>query len=384
MQRNLDLRAGTPMLVQTYQPPALPLSVDLETKAVLKALVDAKSALLLLKGSALAIPNQQILINTLSLQEAQASSEIENIVTTQDDLYRRELFPDIGSGAAKEVSRYRDALKLGYSRMRETKNLITNAMLIEMFQLLKERDDGFRKLPGTALENTWSGEIVYVPPQGADQIVTLMTNLEAFINDDELSSLDPLIKMAIIHHQFESIHPFPDGNGRIGRILNVLYLTQAGLLDVPILYLSRYINQTKSTYYQLLQAVRDEGAWEIWVLYILKAVSETSRTTLDLVEGIRLQMADYKRRIRSELPKIYSQDLLNNLFRHPYTRIEFVMAELGVSRPTATKYLDQLTAAGLVDKHQYWRDNYYVNQPLIALLGRSAGKADPIRDGRRH
>lgn len=360
------------MVTATYVLPPLPPHADLETRAILKALVDAKSALLLLKGSALVIPNQGILIDTLAMQEAQASSEIENIVTTQDDLYRSDLFPNLISGAAKEVALYRDSLRLGYQRMRETQNLITNGHLIEMFQLLKERSDGFRTLPGTALKNEQSGEIVYVPPQEHSEIIAHMTELEAFMNSDKNCHLDPSIKMALIHHQFESIHPFPDGNGRIGRILNVLYLTQAGLLDLPFLYLSRHINNTKSTYYRLLQEVRDSGQWGNWVLYMLTAVAQTSRTTLDLVEAIRAQMAEYKRRMRAELPKIYSQDLLNNLFRHPYTRIEFVMQDLNVSRPTATKYLELLTKAGLIEKHEHWRDNYYFNTPLVALFDKTS------------
>ena len=231
------------------------------------------------------------------------------------------------------------------------------------------------------LKNDRTGETVYVPPQGPREIETLMAGLEVFINDDDACDLDPLIKMAIIHHQFESIHPFPDGNGRIGRILNVLYLTRTGLLDIPILYLSRHITGTKSDYYRLLQAVRDDGAWEDWVLYILEAVAETSQTTLQLIEGLRAQMADYKKRMRAELGKIYSQDLLNNIFRHPYTRIDYVMHDLHVSRPTATKYLDQLAEAGFVTKHQAGRNNYYINEPLLALFmrvsdggGRQEGK----------
>jgi Fic family protein len=176
--------------------------------------------------------------------------------------------------------------------------------------------------------------------------------------------------MALIHHQFESIHPFSDGNGRIGRIINVLYLTRVGLLEIPILYLSRYVTTHKSDYYRLLQAVRDDGAWEPWLLYILRAVSETSQQTLELIEGMRVLMADYKQRLRAHPSIRYSQDLLNNLFRHPYTRIEFLQGDLGVTRQTAAKYLDQLAEAGFVEKHQQGRNNYYVNTPLIDLFMR--------------
>lgn len=357
----------------TYRLPDLPPPVELETVAVLKALARANRALAELKGAAQAIPNQGILIDTLALQEAKASSEIENIVTTQDELFQADLFPEgPGSPEAKEVALYRDALKLGFNAMQANGGLITNRTIIDMFRLLKNRTDGFRTLPGTELRNDRTGETVYIPPQSLAEIERLMAALERFINDDDASALDPLIKMAVIHHQFESIHPFPDGNGRIGRILNVLYLTRTSLLDIPMLYLSRHITRTKADYYRLLQAVRDSGGaaadWQAWVLYMLDAVANTSGATLALVRGLRSQMADYKQRMRRDLPKVYSQDLLNNLFRHPYTRIDYVMHDLGVSRPTATKYLDLLTDAGLVTKHQAGRNNYYINGPLMDLF----------------
>lgn len=237
-----------------------------------------------------------------------------------------------------------------------------------MFRLLKDRSDGFRITPGTALKNEQTGELVFVPPQDAREIVANMTALEKFINDDELCPLDPLIKMALIHHQLESIHPFPDGNGRIGRILNVLYLTRTGLLDIPVLYLSRFITRNKADYYRHLQAVRDTGAWEDWVVYMLEAVAETSATTVEIVAGIRDQMANVKHRMRAELPKIYSQELLNNLFRHPYTRIEYLQSDLGVSRQTAAKYLDTLTEHGFVEKHRSGKSNYFINVALVKLF----------------
>jgi Fic family protein len=237
-----------------------------------------------------------------------------------------------------------------------------------MFQLLKRRQDGFRVTSGTVLKNDLTGEVVYVPPQDACEIEAAMAALERFLNEDEHCALDPLIKMALVHHQFESIHPFPDGNGRIGRILNVLYLTRAKLLESPILYLSRYITRTKSDYYRLLQAVRTQNAWEEWVLYMLEAVAETSHVTLTLVEGIRRQMASAKNRLRNELPNLYSQELLNNLFRHPYTRIEFVVQDLNVTRQTAAKYLDLLAETGFVAKHRSGRSNYFVNTELVRLF----------------
>ncbi|MGQ0801131.1 MAG: Fic family protein [Pseudomarimonas sp.] len=357
------------MLKPTYTIPPLPPSLVLETVPILKALAAANRALAELKGRAATIPNQGILIDTLTLQEAKASSEIENIVTTQDELFQAALFPEgLESAAAKEVALYRDALRLGYSRLTTTGGLITNNTLIDMFRLLKRHDGGFRCTPGTLLRNDQAGETAFVPPQDANEIVAQMGALERFINDDEACALDPLIKMALIHHQFESIHPFPDGNGRIGRILNVLYLTRTGLLDIPILYLSRHITRSKGDYYRLLQAVRDNGAWQDWVLYMLRAVAETAQTTLRLVEGIRGQIATVKKQLREHQPKLYSQDLLNNLFRHPYTRIEFLVTDLGVTRQTAAKYLDALAEGGLVRKQQAGRSNYYINTALVALF----------------
>ncbi len=364
------------MLNPTYTIPPLPPPVAFETVPLLKALVAANRALAELKGRAANIPNQGILIDTLALQEAKASSEVENIVTTQDELFQADLFPEGPlSPAAKEVARYRDALRLGYAALQQTGGLIRNATLIDMFRHLKNRDEGFRTTQGTALRHEATGEIVFVPPQNPAQIIAHMSALERFINDDTVCALDPLIKMAIIHHQFESIHPFADGNGRIGRILNVLYLTRTGLLETPILYLSGHITRTKAEYYRLLQSVRDEGAWEDWVLYMLHAVEKTSLTTLALVEGIRSQMADIKQRLRTALPKLYSQDLLNNLFRHPYTRIEFVQHDLGLkSRQTAAKYLESLATAGILVKHKPGRKSYYINTALVNLFRAMPGQ----------
>ena len=364
------------MLTPTYKITPLPPETNFDTVPVLKALARANRVLAELKGRAASSPNQTILIDTLALQEAKASSEIENIVTTQDDLFQAGLYPGgPGSAAAKEVALYRDALKLGFDRLRNSDGLITNATLIAMFRLLKQRDGGFRETPGTALRNETSGEVVFVPPQDRNQIASLMSDLEDYLNGDDRDRLDPLIRMALIHHQFESIHPFPDGNGRIGRILNVLFLAKTGLLEIPILYLSRHITQNKDVYYHLLQEVRTEGAWEPWVLFMLEAVAETSESTLVLVEGIRTQMQDMKTRLRNNLPKLYSQDLLNNLFRHPYTRIDFVVEELDVSRQTAAKYLDELAAHGLVEKIQVGRNNYYINSALVRLFLDVAGGA---------
>lgn len=362
------------MLTPDYLPPPLPPAVELETIPVLKALAEANRHLAELKGRAATIPNQGILIDTLSLQEAKASTEVENIVTTQDDLFQVDILGESNvNPAAKEVALYRDALRFGFAALQDTQGIITNRLLIDLFKILKARSGGFRVTPGTALKNS-VGQIVYVPPQDAREIVVMMGELEAFINNDDDCALDPLIKMALIHHQFESIHPFPDGNGRVGRMLNVLYLTRIGRLDSPLLYLSRYITVNKVDYYRLLQEVRDTGgsqeAWQDWVLYILNAITDTAQTTLSMVESMREQMATMKHRLRTELPKLYSQDLLNNLFRHPYTRIEFVERDLGVVRQTAAKYLEQLAEAGFLTKHKAGRNNYYINHDLVALFVR--------------
>lgn len=361
-------------LTPTYRIPALPPH-NVETIKVLKALAPAHRFLAELKGAAQSIPNQGILIDTLALQEAKASSEIENIVTTQDELFRASLFPDGPASAdAKEVARYCEALKAGFDFMHANDGLLTNRALVNMFQILEQREDGFRRTPGTALKNDKTGQIVYVPPQDPDSIVKHMSVLEKFINDNSKSDLDSLIKMAMIHHQFESIHPFPDGNGRIGRIINVLYLTQSGLLSIPILYLSRHITRTKNEYYSLLQKVRDSNgdkeAWEEWIIYMLTAITETAKLSLSIVNDLKILMQSTKSRLRSELPKIYSQDLLNNLFRHPYTRIEFVIKDLRVSRPTATKYLEELVEVGILNKKILGRNSYYINLSLIELFTR--------------
>jgi len=286
------------------------------------------------------------------------------------------LFEDyFRDAAAKEVSRYAEALKTGFGLVREQK-LITNATILTLQRLLEGNDAGYRSVRGTALKNDQTGEVVYTPPQSRAEIELLMQNLVAFINDENLSSLDPLVKMAVLHHQFETIHPFYDGNGRTGRILNILYLVQQGLLDLPILYLSRYIIRTKGNYYHELQAVRDTGNWKPWLLYMLKGIEETAIETIILIDGMRRLMLDYKRQMRDELPKIYSQDLLNNLFRHPYTKIEFVMVELGVQRITATKYLNALVGINLLEKLKVGKSNYYMNMPLFNLL---RGTATPVQ-----
>lgn len=344
------------------------VSARFETAPILKRLNAASRALAELKGVAASIPNQNILIGTLTLQEARDSSAIENIVTTQDDLYREEDATDTVGIAVKEVLRYRQALRAGYEQVRAT-GLLTLNTILEIQQQLECNRAGFRKLPGTALRDG-AGRIVYEPPQDTKEVLRLMGELEKFIHDEPPFAADPLVKMALVHHQFESIHPFYDGNGRTGRIINVLYLVKEGLLDIPVLYLSRHIVRTKADYYRLLQAVRDADGWEDWVLYMLEAVESTATETIATVQAIRTLLQATKQRLRDNY-KFYSQDLINNLFNHPYTRVEYAQHELGVSRLTATRYLDKLAEDGVLDKIRIGRNNYYVNRPLFDLLARA-------------
>ena len=350
-----------------YKIPTLPFDFDLETKAVMKKTAAARSALAEMKGAAASIPNDGILISTLSLQEAKDSSAIENIITTHDELYQSDFFAkNFKTIASKEVHNYAEALRSGFLTVKE-RGFLSNNHILELQAAIEENKAGFRKLPGTELKNEQTGEVVYTPPQSYDEVVAHMSNLEQFINDNTLSDWDPLVKMAVIHHQFESIHPFYDGNGRTGRIINILYLVKEGLLNIPILYLSRYINQNKADYYRLLQKVRTENAWEEWTLYLLEAVEQTSLQTIKVIKGIKDLMQKHKVKIRTDT-KFYSQDLINNLFRHPYTKIEFIMQDLDVGRITATKYLDELDQLGIVHKVKLGRDNYYINTDLYNLL----------------
>lgn len=359
------------MANRQYNIKELPLAFDLETKAVLKQLNLANKKLAELKGVALTIPNENILISTLTLQEARESSAVENIVTTQDDLYKADLDlkETIINASTKEVLNYRQALQRGFNLVRHNK-LLTNNIIKEIQQQLEYNSAGFRTVPGTMLKSS-DGRIVYTPPQDKKEVELLMANLECYINDPALSSCDPLIKMAVIHHQFESIHPFYDGNGRTGRIISILYLVINDLLDIPILYLSRYITRNKGEYYRLLQAIRNNNSleqWEEWILFMLKGVEQTAGETIRLVKNISSLMQQYKQRLRPLFGKQYKHELLNNLFFHPYTKIEFVERDMMVQRKTATKYLDTMVEEGLLKKVKIWKTNYYINTPLVHLF----------------
>lgn len=356
--------------MEKYNIPSLPLLKEVETKKVLKKVADARAALAELKGVHATVPNVGILLNTLALQEAKDSSAVENIITTHDELFRAELNLNfVKSVAAKEVQRYSLALKRGFELVQKNK-LITTSIILEIHEVLEQNNAGYRKIPGTDLKNDKTKEIVYTPPQSFDEIQKFMLNLVDYINDESMEDLDHLVKMAIIHHQFESIHPFYDGNGRLGRILNILYLISKDLLDFPTLYLSRYINQNKGEYYRLLQEVRDHSSWEDWVLFILEAIISVSNQSIELIKKIKLTMMEYKNAIRTKLPKIYSQDLINNLFKHPYTKIEFIQEDLKIIRQTSSKYLNEVANLedNLLTKMKIGREFYFVNNGLMALF----------------
>ena len=353
--------------------PLLPLPREsIETIEVLRQVEKTASALGELKGFAHTLPNPNILLNAVVLREASASSEIENIITTQDKLYQalsvKNLSPD---PATKEVLRYREALLTGYRFLKE-KGFISVNGIVKIQEVLEENSAGIRRLPGTALKNASTGATIYTPPDDYDTVMDLMKNLETFLNvPDEGPS--PLIKLAVQHYQFESIHPFYDGNGRTGRILNVLYLIANGFLETPVLYLSQFIIRHKPDYYRLLQEVRTDQRWEAWVLFMLRAVEGTARDTITSIHAVNEHFLKCQEEVRTELPKIYSKDLLELLFEQPYARIELVMERMGVSRPTATRYLRELERIGVLASKQVWKETLFVNHALFELLKGPAG-----------
>ncbi|OGB01351.1 MAG: addiction module protein [Burkholderiales bacterium RIFCSPHIGHO2_12_FULL_61_11] len=348
--------------------PLLPPPVDLETKAVLKQVIAARTALAELKGAAQLLPNQGVLIQAIGLQEAKLSSEIENIVTTNDDLFRG--FANDGEGASaqtKEVLRYKDALWQGHQWIKQGMPLTTR-LFETLYQTVKQADDGVPRTSGTKLANPATGEVVYCPPEGETVIRDKLANLERFIN--EPSELDPLVRMAVMHYQFEAIHPFPDGNGRVGRILNILQLQSEALLDVPILYLSGYIIENKGAYYRGLTAVTERGEWEAWVLYMLRGVETMAHFTRQRIRAVMDLMQTARVQAEKVLPKVQVPAILDVVFRHPYCKVRF-LEEAGLgSRPTCTKYLRALVAAGLLREQAVWRENYFINDAFFEALAR--------------
>ena len=348
--------------------PLLPPATDLESKAVLKQVIASRTAMANLRGAAKLLPNQGVLIQAIGLQEAKLSSEIENIVTTNDDLFRG--FANDGEGASpqtKEVLRYKDALWQGHQWVRQGMPLTTR-LFETLYQTVKMADDGVRRLPGTKLANPVSGQIVYCPPEGEALIRDKLANLEKFING--ASELDPLVRMAVMHYQFEAIHPFPDGNGRVGRILNILQLQAEGLMDIPILYLSRYIIENKAAYYRGLSGVTENGDWESWVMYMLRGVETMADVTRQRIEAVLALMTSAATAAEQVLPKVQVPAILDVVFRHPYCKVRF-LEEAGLgSRPTCTKYLRLLVGAGLLREQSVWKQNYFINDAFFEALAR--------------
>lgn len=347
--------------------PLLPPNTDFESKKILKQAINANRELARLKGYCSLLPNDSILLSSIILKEATASSEIENIITTQDELYKALISKEMKTNPqTKEVLNYRSAVWIGYNEIK-AREIISINTILKIQAELEGNNAGIRKVPGTNLMNDATGEVIYTPPSDESIINKLLANLEKFINIDD--ETDNLIKMAIVHYQFESIHPFYDGNGRTGRILNVLYLVLNGLLDSPILYLSSYIIKNKSQYYKLLQDVRTKDNWEEWILYILKAVELTAKDTLSIIESIILLMNNSMNICREKLPKtIYSKELIELVFRQPYTKISYLV-DAGIGeRRTASKYLKALEEIGILESFKLKKEIIYVNKELYDLL----------------
>ncbi|MFN0047649.1 MAG: Fic family protein [Cytophagales bacterium] len=341
----------------------------LETIGVLKQVSKSAVALAELKGLAKTLPNPQILINAVVLKEAQASSEIENVITTQDKLYQA-LFAksDKPDNATKEVLRYREALLMGTQLIKSRGFLNTNG-IIAIQKELEKNNAGIRKLPGTALVNDLTNEIIYTPPDNFDIITELMSNLEIYLNED-IDDVSLLIKLAVQHYQFESIHPFYDGNGRTGRIVNVLYLILKGLLDEPILYLSSYIIRNKGDYYRLLQEVRTKNNWEEWILFILKGIEVTALETIGQIKQINVLFGETQKMVQEKLPRIYSKDLIEQLFIHPYCKIEFLVNNLRIERKTASNHLQKLEQLAIVKAEEKGKELIFIHVKLYQLLKR--------------
>jgi len=347
------------------QVPLLPPDIEsIETKAVLRKEAQARQALAELKGFAPTIPNQNILINAIALQEAKESSAIENIVTTQDELYKTlAIKPPTVDSSAKEVINYREAVFKGCDIVKK-KNLISVSDIDTIQETIVENNAGKRKLPGTSLVNDTTNEIIYTPPQDYDEICYLLDNFCEYLNNDEKS----LWKMAVLHYQFETIHPFYDGNGRTGRILNILYLLLKEHIDTPILYLSSYIIKSKSTYYALFQEIREKNIWENWILYILTGIEETSRQTLEKIKSIKSLFELTLEKIKEQCPKIYSKELVETIFENPYSKIDFLVKKMDINRKTASRYLKELEEKNYLSHLQTGKEILYINNDLMKIL----------------
>jgi Fic family protein len=343
----------------------LPPDIEkIETIAVLRKEAKARQALAELKGFAPVIPNQNILISAISLQEAKESSAIENIVTTQDELYKNLTINSANrDSSTKEVINYRKAIYKGYDIIKKRK-LLSAGDITKIQETIIENNAGIRKLPGTSLVNSSTNEIIYTPPQDYDEICCLLDNFCKYLNGDENS----LWKMAVLHYQFETIHPFYDGNGRTGRIINVLYLLLKNYLDTPILYLSSYIIKSKNTYYALFQEIREKNIWENWILYILEGVEQTSKKALEKIRSIRDLLELTLEKVKENCPKLYSKELVEIIFENPYSKIDFLVNKLNINRKTASKYLKELEDHGFLSHLKIGKEMLYINDALMKIL----------------
>lgn len=346
--------------------PPLPPEVDIETPAVLKAAIRANRALAELKGKSESLPNPAMLVNSIVLQEAKSSSEIENIVTTNDKLFTALSAEDSSvDPQTKEVLRYRQALWKGVERLK--KNPLSTDLFIELMQIIKETDEGIRSDGGTVIANPNTRKIIYWPPEGEDLIRNLLENLEHYIHAND--EVDPLIKMAVAHYQFEAIHPFEDGNGRTGRLINILYLMDKKLLNQPVLYLSNAIISQKQAYYKLLRGVTENAEWEPWILFMLDAVESTSRQTMERIGQIITLLDETLERARETLPdRVYSKELIELLFEQPYCKVKHLVDRGIAKRQTAAEYLHELEKAGILKSKQVGRENLFLNVGLYKLL----------------
>lgn len=346
--------------------PLLPPSIDLEAAGILKKAIIANRKLAELKGLVKSIPNHEVLINGIVLQEARLSSEIENIVTTNDELYKAAADEKLATNPhAKEVLLYRQALWHGFKSIKK-RPLATN-IFIEIAEIIKGKNIGVRKIPGTKIGNS-KGEVIYTPPEGESIIRDKLSNLEKFMHAED--DIDPLIKLALLHYQFEAIHPFVDGNGRTGRIINILFLVEKGLLDSPILFLSHYILRTKPTYYAGLRNVTEQDAWIEWIMYILDAIETTATETQERVNNILSAMEKTRKLVQQKAPKIYSKDLIEIIFQNPYCKIRF-LEDAGIAkRQTAAVYLQTLEKLSLLKSVKMGLEKYYINNALIKILSK--------------
>lgn len=347
--------------------PLLPPRADIETGNILKQAIKASRSLAELKGIGETIPNQSLLINSLSLQEAKSSSEIENIITTNDALFRAFTSPSLKDDPAiKEVLRYREALWEGYVALKKRPILSTN-LFIRIVQTIKKNQAGIRNTPGTKIENSRTKEVVYTPPEGEKVIRDKLSDLEKFIHDED--TIDPLIKLAVIHYQFEAIHPFMDGNGRTGRIINILYLVMAGLLDMPVLYASRHIIENKNKYYSFLRGVTEKKEWEPWIIFILEGIETTAKMTRDRIADIRGQMEETEKHAKAKMPaRIASKEMIELLFQQPYTKIQFLVDRGIAKRQSAATYLKAFEKEGILKAHRIGKETLYLNKGLFKIL----------------